>query len=396
MDFSKPPDIEDITSKASNGDPYYQGLLGLYFLRGYFVQKDKQQAEKWAKLSAERNHPFGLYCLDELYGFHACVYEYENVNEYSRNFLAGMTSLAEAGDAEAQYCLGLCYAYGAVVPGNLAKAVELIRKAADQGLAEAQWSLGLCYENGNGVPRDFTKAAEWFHKAANQGYDYAQNSLGYCYENGEGVPQDFTKAVEWFRKAADQGLAGAQKNLGFCYEKGYGVPKDLAKATEWYQKAANQKDKADQEAPDTVAPEQLSTDIDKNITDAKQQYEMGNKYVPKDLAKAAAWYRKAADQGYAKAQYRLAQFYEDGWGVKKDFTKALEWYQKAADQGNVKAQYHLGFCYKYGRNVPQDLGKAVEWYQKAADQGDVYAQEVIIQSPLIQNYLKTNSLTTAK
>ncbi len=58
---------------------------------------------------------------------------------------------AEAGDAEAQYNLGLMYVNGEGVPEDDVEAVRLFRLAADQGLAEAQTNLGLMYDNGSGV-----------------------------------------------------------------------------------------------------------------------------------------------------------------------------------------------------------------------------------------------------
>jgi TPR repeat protein len=36
------------------------------------------------------------------------------------------------------------------------------------------------------------------------------------------------------------------------------------------------------------------------------------KGVPQDYAQAFAWYRKSADQGYAKAQYGVGFMYEEG------------------------------------------------------------------------------------
>jgi TPR repeat protein len=49
------------------------------------------------------------------------------------------------------------------------------------------------------------------------------------------------------------------------------------------------------------------------------------------------WYRKAADQGYAAAQYNLGVCYDNGGGVVQDKAEAVKWYRKAADQGNVEA-----------------------------------------------------------
>ena len=41
--------------------------------------------------------------------------------------------------------------------------------AAKAGDAAAQYNLGVCYYNGDGVPKDLTQAAYWFRKSAEQG-----------------------------------------------------------------------------------------------------------------------------------------------------------------------------------------------------------------------------------
>ena len=45
------------------------------------------------------------------------------------------------------------------------------------------------------------------------------------------------------------------------------------------------------------------------------------------------WYRKAADQGLAEAQYNLGVAYLEGSGVGKDRAEAAKWFRRAADQG---------------------------------------------------------------
>ena len=74
--------------------------------------------------------------------------------------LAETRSLAEQGDAEAQFHLGVSYATGEGVPKDAVKAVEWMRKAAEQGYAEAQFNLGLMNKKGNGVPKEAEKAME--------------------------------------------------------------------------------------------------------------------------------------------------------------------------------------------------------------------------------------------
>ena len=85
--------------------------------------------------------------------------------------------------------------------------------AAKAGDAYAQYNLGVCYYNGYGVTQDKSQAVYWYRKAADQGHDMAQFNLGVCYYNGYGVTQDKSQAVYWLKKAADQGNASAKKAL---------------------------------------------------------------------------------------------------------------------------------------------------------------------------------------
>jgi TPR repeat protein len=56
----------------------------------------------------------------------------------------------------------------------------------------------------------------------------------------------------------------------------------------------------------------------------------------------------------------------DGIGVKPDLAEAARWYRKAADQGDATAQYNLGVMYGTGQGVTQDYGKAYMWLDLAA------------------------------
>jgi TPR repeat protein len=95
----------------------------------------------------------------------------------------------------------------------------------------------------------------------------------------------------------------------------------------------------------------------------------------KDDPAAVHFFRKAADQGLAEAQFSLASGYANGRGVVKDEPMAAYWYRKAAEQGHAKAQNNLGNMYYYGRGVTQDKPMAENWYRKAADQGNAIAQK---------------------
>ena len=116
------------------------------------------------------------------------------------------------------------------IGGSLAE----IQKKAKAGDAEAQYNLGVCYDNGIGIAQDEAEAVEWYAKAAEQGFVPAQLNLGMCYANGIGVTQDYAEAAKWFRQSAEQGDAYAQYNLGVCYYNGKGIARDEAAAVKWF------------------------------------------------------------------------------------------------------------------------------------------------------------------
>jgi len=95
---------------------------------------------------------------------------------------------------------------------------------------------------------------------------------------------------------------------------------------------------------------------------------------PQNYAEALKWYREAAEQGNAKAQYNLGMMYHAGQGVPQDSAEAARWYRKAAEQGNASAQFNLGLMYEKRQGVPQNFVEAVNWYRKAAEQGNPEAQ----------------------
>ncbi|MDB4452447.1 tetratricopeptide repeat protein [Akkermansiaceae bacterium] len=144
-------------------------------------------------------------------------------------------------------------------------------------------------------------------------------------------------------------------NVLGSYYSGNVIQKDYVEAVKWYRKAAEQ-------------------------GHAIAQYTLGCRYdsgegVTQDDVEAVKWYRKAAEQGYAIAQNNLGLSYASGEGVTQDDVEAVKWYRKAAEQGDASAQYNLGWSYASGEGVTQDDVEAVKWYRKAAEQGDASAQQ---------------------
>jgi TPR repeat protein len=58
--------------------------------------------------------------------------------------------------------------------------------------------------------------------------------------------------------------------------------------------------------------------------------------------------------------------YANGEGVTRDYAEAVKWYRKAANQGYARAQSNLGTMYSNGHGVPQDYLLAYMWFNVAA------------------------------
>jgi Sel1 repeat len=96
-------------------------------------------------------------------------------------------------------------------------------------------------------------------------------------------------------------------------------------------------------------------------------YQSGQGALRND-AEAIKWYRKAAEQGDALAQFNLGIMYTKGEGVSQNATEAALWYHLAADHGLAGAQFNLGMMYVEGQGVSQDYVQAHMWLNLAASQ----------------------------
>ena len=153
--------------------------------------------------------------------------------------------------------------------------------------------------------------------------------------------------------AAKEGDPLAQTLVGICYVNGVCVSKDADEAKKWLRKAAEQ-------------------------GFAKAQMKYASALCDSEdegvVAEGVQWCTKAATQGYLEAQQWLGIMYSLGLFVEKDDNKSFEWYHNAAKQGDSISQNAVGLCYLNGCGVMCNPKKAAEWFHKAAKQGDMNAQ----------------------
>lgn len=133
---------------------------------------------------------------------------------------------------------------------------------------------------------------------------------------------------EWEKKA-QAGDPLAQNLMGSAHKYGRFVRQDHGASMQWFRKAAEQ-----------------------GLADA--QFNLGRIYgpadglyrrsraAPEDYAEAAKWLGKAAVQGYTPAQIKLAELYASGgYGLDKDYVRAYFWTNVAAENGHEAARKQL-------------------------------------------------------
>ena len=112
--------------------------------------------------------------------------------------------------------------------GDYATALQEWTPLAEAGDADARYNLGVMYDNGEGVPQDDAEAIKWWRLAAEQGDVKSQNSLGIMYQYGLGVLQNNTMAHMWYNIASAN---GHEKSGGYRDElAGLMTNADISKA----------------------------------------------------------------------------------------------------------------------------------------------------------------------
>ncbi len=104
-------------------------------------------------------------------------------------------------------------------------------------------------------------------------------------------------------------------------------------------------------------------------------YESGDAGLKKDIAEARRWTERAAQAGDRRAMHNLGLYYFEGAGGAKNSTTAAQWFRRAADLGLADSQYNLARLYEEGLGVGKNGAEAYKWYLIAARNGDAESQK---------------------
>ncbi len=326
------------------GDPKAQNYLGEAYLKGYWVEKDLEEAVYWFKKASKQ------------------------------------------GNANAQYRLGTMY---------YSKDKDFFEKLAFMFLPRMSsaprpqpWPHKL---PADAISQDKDKALSLFEMSSNQGHPGGQYMLANMYSHGDIIQKDNKKAYNLYRKSANQNFSPAQVQLAKAYLHGIGTKTNFEKSVYWYEKALESKRyfyggkyKVERIKAELVPMQKLADE-----GNAKAQYGMGQMYhgktqryfdITRNPEKAFFWYKKAIKNDYAPAQSAVGYMYcygkERGQWVEQDIKKSLYWHHKAASQGYAKSYYNLnvvysGRCVKNKKNssFKIDKEKAKYWLKKANEAG---------------------------
>lgn len=191
-------------------------------------------------------------------------------------------------------------------------------QTATAGLNAPQlFDKGMNALMGSGVTRSDLNAIEYFHRSAELGFAPAQVVLGYLFETGRGSAVSPREAFDWYKKAAQQDDPLAQWLAGRMIYDGSIPGRDLSEASGFFQSAADH-------------------------GDPFGEYLLGRvKFDRQDYPGAAAWFRKAAEQGLPQAQEQLAKLLRNGQGVAVDKFEAYVWMLMSNDAGNLRVANDL-------------------------------------------------------
>lgn len=339
---------------------------------------------------------------------------------------------ARQGETESQWQVGSTYAR----LGHPARAIPLLRSAAEAGHPRAAALLGSLREDGRGIEKSIEEAVHWYRVAADQGQADAmaalgrlllqqpvardeasrllqkaaqledatgQYYLGWLLAQRNDESRDDGQAYAWFSKAAGQGHVGAQVAVAIHLLEGRGVAKDTKMAGEWLERAAEKQNPVAHYLLGRVSEDAGQAGLDKARNSFRFAALAGHREAQFALAailaksvteadrkEAAEWFTRADEAGYKAAANRLGELYRDGAGALQQLERARSIFRRAAERGDANAMYNLAQMQNQGLGGLRETGDALRWYTRAAEAGHEKALEMV--ADLLNSSLKTSAL----
>ncbi|HEV2083152.1 MAG TPA: tetratricopeptide repeat protein [Brevundimonas sp.] len=156
----------------------------------------------------------------------------------------------------------------AQTPPDAASTYRDFRTRAEAGDAAAQWEVGMMLLNGHGVARNDAEAYRWVRKSGEQGNESGMISTAVMLAMGQGVGRDPGAARDWYRRAAEtHGSAHALRGLAGMLLMGDGGAPEPERGLAYLELAAEGGDAPAAQILEAVAP-QAAGKLDRAQVDA--------------------------------------------------------------------------------------------------------------------------------
>ena len=156
--------VEWLKKAAEDNDIDAVNVLGVLYYEGVYVEEDDDKAVELLRHAAKEGSVAAKYNLGYIYFYDENLKDDAKAYEYLKS--------AADGEYESAYILlSRFYAEGIVAEKDVARAVELLKKAGDN--PDAYFRLGIVYE----AEGDAAKSKEWLKKAADMGHEKAAEKL---------------------------------------------------------------------------------------------------------------------------------------------------------------------------------------------------------------------------
>lgn len=320
------------------GDLYAQQNLARHLMSGEGVERNVAEAVRLLETAAEKGHASSLLALARL------RYEGREIEKDEPKAIELLRRASAAGETRAMTILGDLLLDRAGEQ-DVAEAVTLIRQAVAAGEARAAAVLARLHETGRGVTKDEREALRLYTRAVQLGDRMATLNLAYRYRTGTSVQRDARQAMLLYQQAAEAGFVEGNHYLADMLARGEGTDRNTAEAVRYYRRAAEANytyslvplarllARGEGTARDEAEAKRLvaRAEASRNIAvweDAALAYETGDA-IPKDLEKAFALHRKAADAGVTDAMISVARFVDRGIATGKNPLEAGSLYVTA-------------------------------------------------------------------
>ena len=144
---------------------------------------------------------------------------------------------------------------------------------------------------------------------------------------------------EQLKKEAEEGNTQSQADLGACYDMGSGIKRDIPEAVKWYKSAA---------ANGNAKAQFRLAHIFSCSAEACSNPECQKCPIKIDLKESLMWLTKASEGGLLDAQLALGEYYSE-YGPNRNDEKAKVWLKLAASKGSNKGKELLELVSGPGR-----------------------------------------------